>query len=93
MTEIDSEKIIKRANIHGSKIGDELVFFNHEAGKYYGTGAVGAEIWDILEKPTSFSQICDQLLEKFDVDRDTCETHVGEFISEMLKSGILDSDT
>ena len=91
MADITSDQIIKRANIHGSKIGDELVFFNHETGKYYGTGPVGAEIWEILETPTSLGQICDRLLEKFDVDRETCETHVSEFISDMIKSGILDS--
>lgn len=90
MTTASNSKLISRTEIPGSKIDDELVFFNHETGMYYGTGQVGAEIWEFLDEPRSMADICDRLLEKFEVDRDTCEKQVHLFIEEMVASGILD---
>lgn len=91
MIEVSAELVLSRAHIPGSKIDDELVFFNQENGKYYGTGPVGAEIWDVLEVPKSFAEICDHLLEKYDVSRDDCERDVGNFVRDMLAGGILET--
>lgn len=91
MVELGGESVIRRAELPGSRIDDEMVFFNPVAGNYYGTGPVGAEIWEFLEKPRSFTEICSHLLEKFEVDQTTCETQLKSFISEMLNEGIVTS--
>ncbi|MDJ0922050.1 MAG: PqqD family peptide modification chaperone [Henriciella sp.] len=89
MVELETGSIIRRAELPGSRVDDEMVFFNPVAGNYYGTGPVGAEIWDFLETPRSLSEICDHLLAKFEVDRQTCEAQLRSFISEMLNEGIV----
>lgn len=89
MNELTNATKLQRASLPGSKINDEMVFFNSENGKYYGTGAVGTEIWDCLEQPKSIHEICDHLLSKFDVDRETCEAQVREFVGELLQGGIV----
>lgn len=82
------ETTLQRTDLPGSQIDEELVFFNQKTGKYYGTGPIGAQIWNFIESPKSVAEICDHLLEKFDVDRETCENHVVDFASEMIAGGI-----
>lgn len=89
MVEITSDLILQRAEIPVSEIDNDQVFFNHETGTFFGANAVGAEIWGVLETPQSFSAVCDLLLEKYDVDRATCESDVRAFIGDMLQGGVL----
>ena len=89
MTEMNSGLVIKRTDLIGNQIDNEMVFFNQSTGKYFATGQVGAEIWAFIEAPRSVAQICDHLLEKFNVDRSTCETQVNKFVTELIESGIV----
>ena len=93
MTEIEEEFVVRRAELPGSRIDDEMVFFNQNSGTYYGTGLVGAVIWDFLDSPRSFGQICDHLLAKFEVEQETCERQVRDFLGDMLAEGILIADS
>ena len=92
MTEITSNLVIKRTDLTGSQIDNEMVFFNQNTGKYFATGSVGTEIWEYLTVPRSVSQICDHLLEKFEVDRTTCETQVRKFVRDLIEGGIVSAN-
>lgn len=92
MIKVDMDLVVKRSEIPGSKIDDEFVFFNRETGSYYGTGPVGANIWDFLEMPKSINEICEHLLSIYDVDRAKCESQVNKFISDMIDAGIVDTE-
>lgn len=89
MVEINADLVIKRTDLAGSQIDNEMVFFNQNTGKYFATGPVGAEIWEYLTVPRSISQICDHLLAKFEVDRSTCETQVQKFVGDLIEGGIV----
>jgi len=90
-TDVTSNSVIQRTDLIGSEIDSEMVFFNHNTGKYFGTGVVGADIWAYVESPKSISEICDYLVEIYDIDRDTCETQVQKFVKEMIAGGIVTS--
>lgn len=83
------EMMISRADLPGNKIDDEMVFFNQQKGRYFGTGPVGTVIWEFIDTPRSISEIYDHLLKMFDIDRSTCEAQVSKFISELLEEGIV----
>lgn len=89
MTGISKDVVFCRAGLPGSQIDDEVVFFNQKSGTYFATGSVGAVIWGLLEKPQTIDSVCDQLQQKYDVDRDTCEVDVTEFFNELLSNGII----
>jgi hypothetical protein len=84
MGAIRADTVFRRVELPGSRIQDEMVFFDQSAGKYYATGPVGADIWEFLDAPKSFAAICDHLLNIYDVDRATCETEAGTFLTQML---------
>ena len=89
MNTISSDLVIRRTELTGSEIDDEMVFFNHETGKYFATGPVGSTIWQFLDAPKSISEVCEFLLDKYEVDRSTCETQVQRFVGELIDGGIV----
>jgi len=60
-----------------------------ENGKYYGLDDIGSRIWELIERPVKVSDLIDTLLERFDVDRETCEIDVLKFLNELNEDKIL----
>ena len=56
-----------------SDLQGEVAILDLKAGVYYGLDAVGARIWNLLQKPTTVNEIRDILLEEYDVEVDRCE--------------------
>lgn len=89
MVEVSSQTLVRRIELPGSRIEDEMVFFSQDAGKYFATGPVGADIWEFLEAPHTFASICEHLLSLYDIDRSTCERHVSAFVAQMEAAGLV----
>jgi len=89
MADIQADTVIRRVETPGSRIQDEIVFFDREAGKYYASGPVGADIWDFIETPRSFFDICEYLISSYAVDRNTCESEALTFLQQMLAAGLV----
>jgi hypothetical protein len=89
MSNIESQPLYVRAEVQGNRLGDEIVFFDDRAGKYFATGPVGADIWEMLETPRHFADICSQLLESYDIDQLTCEAQARVFIDQMVELNLL----
>ena len=87
--ELAQDQILERTELPGSKIDDELVFFNQSSGTYYGTGVVGASICEYLETPRSIAQICEHLLTLYEVEPEVCQSQVQTFVQELLTAGIV----
>ncbi len=64
-------------------IDGETVMMSLQAGKYYSLDQVGTRVWELLEQPMTVEAICTALLEEFEVDRETCQRDVVQFL-EML---------
>ncbi len=83
--------LVRRIDLPGSRVRDEIIFFNPEVGEYSAIGEVGIEIWEFLgNEERSVSQICDHLVLSFEVDRETCERDVSDFLGQLEKAGLLD---
>jgi Coenzyme PQQ synthesis protein D (PqqD) len=93
MSEINANTVVQRVELPGSRIQDEMVFFDQEAGKYYATGPVGADIWEFLDAPKSFAAICDHLLGMYEIDHATCELEVRTFLTQMSEAGMISAAT
>ena len=82
--EITTETVIKQIEeIVASDIDGETVMMSVENGKYYGLDDTWSRIWELIERPVRVSDLIDRLLERFDVDRETCEKDVLKFLSEL----------
>lgn len=67
----------------------ELVMINIERGNYYGLGAIGSRIWQLLENPVRVDELCRQLTTEYQVDPQSCEADVIGFLQQLQQAGLV----
>ena len=82
--------IVRSSELVSSDIDGEVVMMSIENGKYYGLDKVGSRIWEVLENPLSVSELIDQLLVEFEVERETCEKDVMYFLQKLDDDNMLE---
>jgi hypothetical protein len=73
------------------KIDGEVAILHLDRALYFGLQGAGADIWDALEQPRSVGQLRDQLVEKFDVSSEQCESDVVEILTNLEKEGLVET--
>lgn len=71
-------------------LNGEAVILSLKNGKYYGLNLIGAEIWNLIQKPIRVSKIVKKFLSEFDVDEQECLTEVESFLSLMKDEGLVE---
>jgi len=84
-----SNKYIQNKKVIQSKIGDEVVMLDMDSGFYFGLNSVASIIWGMLEKPTSFEEVINELMKEYNVDRQTCENDTRSFWNQLLERNII----
>jgi hypothetical protein len=82
-------RVSRTETVFSSSVGDDLVIFDHDQGTYYGSGPVGEAIWSLIAEERKVADLCDRLMERFEVDRATCEAEVLAFLRELGERGLL----
>ncbi len=75
----------RKSNSLSGRLNEELVIMDVDKGKYFSLNPVASRIWDLLEKPLSLNDLCNKLMEEYDVDFSTCQKEVRELIEELTK--------
>lgn len=88
MNELCETKLVTRSQALAVRVDDDLVLFDAEAGKYFATSGVGADIWELIESPRSIRAICVNLMERYDVAEETCLAEVQEFVKVLVTEGL-----
>lgn len=65
-------------------ISDSGFIFNPFSGESYSVNPVGKEIFSFIKEGKEFDEISEQMLQKYNVDKDMLERDYGDFLS-MLK--------
>ena len=79
------KKVTRDENVAWRIIGDEAVLLSAEDSSVHSLDAVGTRIWELCDGEKTVSEIIDQVVSEFEVDRDTAEKDVVEFIEELMK--------
>ncbi len=88
--EITIETVISQIEeIVASDIDGETVMMSVENGKYYGLDDIGSRIWELIERPVKVSDLNNTLIERYDIDRETCERDVLKFLNGLDDDRIL----
>ena len=72
-------------------LGGEAVVLGVEKGMYYGLDGVGTRIWDLIKEPQAVSSIRDTILDEYEVDRETCERDLLEFLGQLADEGLIEA--
>lgn len=87
---LEGETVISRApQVLSRVIDDEAVLLNLGTGTYSGMNEVATRAWELLNEPTSFARLCEQLHAEFDADADTLAADMREFIQALSEAKLI----
>ncbi len=82
----ENEKRIRiEKNLDVTELDGEKVMIDFDSGKYFMIKGSGNDIWDMMRDGIKVSEIVDELLKVYDVDKQTCESSVNDFIKQMVE--------
>lgn len=81
--------ISRRSDVIFCSVAEETVLLDPVSGIYFGLDPVGSAIWTMLETPQRLTELRDALLAAYDVDSETCERAVLNFVQQLEARGLL----
>ncbi len=73
-----------------SDLAGESIILNLKSGTYYGLNEVGSSIWKLIQEPKAVSDICESILDEYEVDAQTCEKEVQSLINDLLDAQLVE---
>lgn len=71
------------------EVDSDFMMMSLDSGKYYQLNPVGGEIWNALQQPLTFCDLCDILENKFLVERSLLEKETLDFLGKLLSRQII----
>lgn len=86
-----SRALIQRSQRQVScPLREEAAILNMATGKYYGLDAVGAAIWQRIERPASFAEVNAALQSEYDVTPAVAERDLDRFLNDLAAAGLVE---
>lgn len=77
------------AQVMSRVVGDETVILDLAGGTYYGLDPVGARIWQLMGEGRSLGEICDTMLDEYEVTREALQRDVIELTEKLLEQKLI----
>lgn len=77
------------AQVMARQVGDETVILDLAGGTYYGLDPVGARAWQLIGEGKTLGEICDTLLEEYDVARETLEYDILDLAEKLQAQNLI----
>jgi hypothetical protein len=71
-----SDKITISQQVISRHVGDETVIVDLRSGTYFGVDPVGARIWQLMQDGKNLAEICNVMLDEYEVTFDDLERDV-----------------
>ncbi|MBE5963134.1 MAG: PqqD family protein [Lachnospiraceae bacterium] len=81
-------KLLKKLDV--TDLAGEKVMIDFQSGKYFLLKGAANDIWDMLDDGVSIGYIKEKLLEVYDIDGDTCNHAVDDFLEKLKKEQFID---
>ena len=72
-----------------AEVDGENVILDLEDGVYYGLNAVGTQVWNRIQDPTTVGEIVDDLTAEYDVDYERCFDDVVSLLEDLAENGLI----
>lgn len=88
---ISEQQVMKqRQGVFATTMDGEVGILHPEKGNYYMLNPSGADAWGHLETPKSVSQLVEEMLKEYDIDKETCTTEIGLLCEQLLAEDLLE---
>jgi hypothetical protein len=71
------------------QVGDETVMLDLANGAYFGLDPVGARIWQLLQEGKTLMEVCDVVVDEYDVSRDKIERDLLGLVDNLMRNGLI----
>lgn len=71
-------------------LAGEVAILDVKSGIYYGLNAVGARIWNLLQEPKVVWEVCETILEEYDVEADRGRRDILAVLQELFARGLIE---
>jgi hypothetical protein len=82
-------KFVRNPGLAWADMDGETVMLLLERSEYVGLSETGSRIWELLEAPTSVSELCDVLTAEYEVEIDQCRADAEAFLSGLLEMDLI----
>jgi hypothetical protein len=59
-------------------------------GTYYGLDSIGAKVWTLLQQPKSVAEICDAVLQEYEVEPECCHQDMLALLERLRTEGLIE---
>jgi hypothetical protein len=90
MIAISSDTTICRTSNHiSTELDGELLLMDIENGKYFGLRGTASHIWSLIERPCTFSELCDRLQKQYKAPTGKIDVDAKNFIAQLIEHKLL----
>lgn len=79
-----TDKIAISPQAVARQVGDETIILHIRSGTYFGLDPVGARIWYLMEEGKTLAEICNTMLNEYEVSREELERDAVTLVRELL---------
>lgn len=84
-----TDKVAIPYQVMARQVGEEIVILDLVGGSYFGLDPVGARIWQLMGEGKTLAEICEMMLEEYEVEREQLEADVLRIAGELLERGLV----
>jgi len=84
-----STLLIQNHTICSREFDGETVMMDENLANYFGLDQIGTRIWQILKEKHSLTELCEKLVNEYDVTLEQCLIDTAPFIEQLIKDNML----
>ncbi len=85
-----NSRLVASRNQVSCDLAGEAAILNLKSGVYFGLDPIGARVWKALLAPVTLDQLCIELAQEYDVQRETLEADLRELIQDLVAHGLVE---
>lgn len=89
---LDSAFVIP-PEVQSRTVGEETVMIDLASGTYFGLDPVGARMWQFIQEGKSLRQVCDAMVEEYEVSREVLEQDALALARDLADKKLITSRT
>ena len=85
------EPVVRVADILSTEVNGQTVLLSIEQQKYFSMRTTSQRVWELLEAPCTLAQICEKLVQEYDVEPQACEREAETFLRDLWEQRLIRS--
>jgi hypothetical protein len=86
----DNTELVRRASRPVTELDDDLIFLDVEQGEYQVLRGTGRTIWELLERPSTVTDLCSDLATYYDIPAGRYREEILSFLEELVRLELIE---